>query len=485
MPPKFLVDEYLSDSSDLKDNLAPDAVVRHYQEYGRTELRGYQHIDATYNIESVVTSLDGFVLLSGWINRRLHADLELTMRIGYEVFTVPKDQLAFYRREDVSQHLDEPGLRAAFIGLFSVGAPIRATQISFSLGGHQSQQNHTIHPLSQAAFLHAVLTRAAYVANLPLSNSLSACSFLSRALAPIWKSHLRGITFAEVYTSKKSVNVQANQPSAVTVLYNDLTLLRAQLMLMARALDGQPMEWIIVLNKCDDLDAFLREVAALDDLVPFALRVIVASANSGFSAANNHGASVAKGTRVLIINPDVFPNPACKVSPVALINMPLQKGVLLGTQLVYGTGALMHDGMHIVESPTYDEETKTPRAMLRVEHFGKGSIDGSSAQPKMRRVPAVTGALWLMQQESFFKLGGLSTDYLFAHYEDADYCLRVWDQGGQVQVFEPAVLTHLEGVGSHNSPIGTSTRWLNRLTFSERWSGKYRSLGTVETGHSS
>jgi GT2 family glycosyltransferase len=479
MSAKFLFEEYLASNEDLKSTFPDNSALpleTHYQNYGRNELRGYSNIDSTLSIEVAITSLSGDVFLSGWINRKLHSEVALTIRVGYEEFEIPHDSFAFYRRDDVCKYLEEPDVRAAFVCLFSIGNPIRATEVSFRLGQRQGMHARAVQPLSNEAFLNAVLVRSAYIAQLPSSNSYAPGAFLSRALAPVWSEYLSKVTYSEVYTSRKVTASRTEQISFVTVLYNDLTLFRLQHMLMSKVLPSHNVEWVIVLNKTDGLDAFLREVAAIDQLVPFAIRVVAASSNAGFSAANNHGASIARSGRIALVNPDIFPNPSCSVPLTTILEQTVPSKTLVGAQLVYGTGALMHDGMFIAEDHTYDEDAHTRRTLLRVEHFGKGSVSADTQTPRMRMVPATSGAFWIMNQDSFFSLGALSTDYIFAHYEDADFCLRIWEQGGDVRVFEPAVLTHLEGVGSHNSPVGMSTRWLNRLKFSERWRGSYESL---------
>jgi GT2 family glycosyltransferase len=479
MRTKFLSDAYLTQNADLSASLGgedPAPLERHFEVHGRDELRAYQYLDATLSIETVVTSLTGEVFISGWINRKLHADFTLKIRLGFEEFEIPADKFAYYKRDDVCRHLEEPDVRAAFVCLFSVGSPIKATEVSFKLGQRQDIYARTAHPLSDEAFLLAVLNRSAYVAQLAISNSYAACALLGNALEPIWKRYLGGISYSEVYRSSKQRPASADSLSMVTVLYNDFTLFRLQQLLMARALPGVNFEWVVVLNKCEGLDGFVREAAAIDQLVPFSIRVVAASANSGFSAANNYGASITQSARVALVNPDIFPNPHVGVELKTLFARQVPKNTLIGARMVYGTGALMHDGMYIDEDPTYDEDARQRRSLLRVEHYGKGSTLEGSSKPSLRRVPAVSGAFWMMQQESFFKVGALSTDYLFAHYEDADFCMRMWESDGEVQVFEPAVLTHLEGVSSHNSPVGLSTRWLNRLRFSERWRQRYQVL---------
>jgi GT2 family glycosyltransferase len=267
------------------------------------------------------------------------------------------------------------------------------------------------------------------------------------------------------------------------VIYNDTTLLKPQLLLMSETLPRADLEWLFVINKCSNLEEVLRDIAALDQLVPFALRVVVASDNSGFSHANNHGVALARSTRIALVNPDIFPAPNSGSLLNSLLSVPLPRNVLVGAQLAYGSGALMHDGMYIAENAGYDEETGSAFSLLRVEHFGKDAgAHPIERRHRLRNVPAVSGAFWQLQQETLLKLGGLSTDYFLAHYEDADFCLRLWEQGGQVRVFSPATLMHHEGVGAHGSPIGLTTRWLNRHLFSDRWRTKYKVLAARARG---
>jgi GT2 family glycosyltransferase len=477
---KFLVDRYLAENSDVANVNSEEAFAvspaDHYRQYGEAELRGYEDVGSTYNIETVALCLDGHVFMTGWINRRLHQDFELAVRVGYEEFVVPKDAFAFYKREDISNHLNEPSLRGAFVCLFATDTPIRANTVSFRLARHELTPSVPAHPKSNEAFLEEVLKQLAFLTSHPQSTTHGAGQFLSAALAPTWRSYLNQIKFTEVFTSRQLSKVTP-QVSFVTVIYKETSLLKPQILLMAEAMKRTDLEWLIIINKCSNVESVLRDVAALDQLVPYSLRVVVASNNSGFSHANNYGASIARSSRVALVNPDIFPTPGLEQQLGALLDVSLPQGTLLGAQMNYGSGSLMHDGMNIAEDPTFDEETGTALSLLRVEHFGKDSaLPARDLKPHVRNVPAVSGAFWLIQQETLFKFGGLSTDYLFAHYEDADFCLRVWEQGGRVRVFGPAVLTHHEGVGSHSSPIGLSTRWLNRCTFSERWRNKYKAI---------
>jgi len=479
MTPKFLAERYLSENTDVAEGLngASFSAAEHYEQYGRVELRGYNDTGGTYNVETVSLCLDGHVFLTGWLNRKLHQNFDFVIRIGYQEFVIPREAFAFYRRDDISEHLREPGLRGAFVCLFSVGGALRANTVSFRLARHEISTPRPAHPKSPEAFFQEALTQLAFLTSYPPSATHNVGQFLTRALTPVWRKYLDNIKFTEVYTSTK-LSAQATPAlSFLTVLYKDTTLLKPQLLLMSQALPRSDVEWLYVINKCGNLEEVLRDIAALDQLVPFSLRVIVASENSGFSHANNFGAAQTRAPRVAFVNPDIFPAPGLEKTLDGLLNVPLPLKVLVGSQLSYGNGALMHDGMYIAENASYNEETASAMSLLRVEHFGKDArAHAGSNQPRMRNVPAVSGAFWQFQRETLLNLGGLSTDYFLAHYEDADFCLRLWEQGGQVRVFGPSALLHHEGVGSHSSPIGLTTRWLNRHIFSDRWRDSYKAI---------
>jgi len=146
--------------------------------------------------------------------------------------------------------------------------------------------------------------------------------------------------------------------------------------------------------------------------------------------------------------------------------------------MYYGDGMLMHSGMFTVSDPTFDRHSGATSVILRVEHFGKGlshSINEDSAA-LARALDGVRGdkllvsaALWKIGRDLFFDLGGLSTDYLFAYYEDADFCLRLRERGVPVLLDTEARWIHMEGVGRATPPSMRAFMWLNRCFFTERF----------------
>jgi GT2 family glycosyltransferase len=126
----------------------------------------------------------------------------------------------------------------------------------------------------------------------------------------------------------------------------------------------------------------------------------------------------------------------------------------------------------------FDPRGNVSEPILRVEHYGKGlshHIDDDDSVLDQVMAPVrgekflVTAALWKIRKSLFDEMGGLSVDYLFAYYEDADFCLRMLQAGHKVEIDETARWIHMEGVGKAKPPAVRSFMWLNRVLFSQRF----------------
>jgi len=144
----------------------------------------------------------------------------------------------------------------------------------------------------------------------------------------------------------------------------------------------------------------------------------------------------------------------------------------------------MHAGMAVEADPVpsrapgpQDEPAPRPLfapALLRVEHPMKGAGEGFFAGLEgPRPVQAVTGSFILVSRALFEELGGFSGDYVFAYYEDADFCLRAAAAGADV-LCDPALrFIHLEGRGSGPGTPGpvAGAMLFNRCLFTDRHLG--------------
>jgi GT2 family glycosyltransferase len=153
--------------------------------------------------------------------------------------------------------------------------------------------------------------------------------------------------------------------------------------------------------------------------------------------------------------------------------MPKQQTTLFGARLFYSDGSLMHAGMHLDADTgiSIRDQNVERRPILRVEHFGKGAPPDLATYCGTRPVPAVSGALMSVDRRWFEALNGFADDYVFGHYEDADFCLRSLEKG-VVPYVHDLEFWHLEGKGSTRLPCHDAASTINRWHFTRTWHDK-------------
>ena len=74
-----------------------------------------------------------------------------------------------------------------------------------------------------------------------------------------------------------------------------------------------------------------------------------------------------------------------------------------------------------------------------------------------------------IRKSTFEAAGGLPDDYVFAYYEDADFCMEFLSNGGEIVIDKESRWLHLEGVGKAKPPAVRTFMWLNRARFTNRF----------------
>jgi GT2 family glycosyltransferase len=110
---------------------------------------------------------------------------------------------------------------------------------------------------------------------------------------------------------------------------------------------------------------------------------------------------------------------------------------------------------------------------VRVQHYGKGAPPDSAGYLRPRPVPAVTGAFISCRRDWFERLGGFCEDYVFGHYEDADFCLRSLAEGVAPWLHDIRMY-HIEGAGSTRQRAHEGSLLVNRWLFADRWAAVLR-----------
>ncbi|WP_033106246.1 glycosyltransferase, partial [Microbacterium profundi] len=194
--------------------------------------------------------------------------------------------------------------------------------------------------------------------------------------------------------------------SLITVTYNSATTLR-------RFWSGdrpREVEWIVVDNgSTDDSVQVARALGA---------QVIELSENLGFSAANNRGLKVARGSYIAFLNPDV----RGKWSDLDELAKTIDAhGGLVSPQLMNADGSLQPNGRG---APLLMHKA-LHRLLPQRQDNGYLITAGLSEE---RYVFWLMGAAIMGSADVIRQLRGWNERY-FLYYEDKDICIRAWDAG--------------------------------------------------------
>ena len=184
------------------------------------------------------------------------------------------------------------------------------------------------------------------------------------------------------------------------------------------------------------------------------LRVVRNSANLGFAAACNIGASAAAEPHILFLNPD------CVLSANALEHMleVLKKNPeagMAGGRLINANGTEQEGGRRAVPTPwrafvrafgLYRFHRHWPRLFYDF-HLHKQPLPSTPVE-----VEAISGALMLARRAAMADVGPWDEGY-FLHCEDLDWCMRFRQKGWKIMFVPDAPVVHHKGTCSRSRPI--------------------------------
>lgn len=220
---------------------------------------------------------------------------------------------------------------------------------------------------------------------------------------------------------------------------------------------------IYVLDSPEQEEMLMADAQRLSRLYRQPFRVVVLSANGGFSAANNLGVSQARGRLILLMNSDVLPDRPGWLGKLVEFHDSLGDPGAVGPKLVYEDESLQHAGMYF-ERP--------PGARLWFnEHYFKGLHRDFPPATQSRPVPAVTAACLLMRTELYREVGGLRGVFVQGDFEDSDLCMRLSEAGHENWYAAHVELYHLEGQ-SYPSPQRHANGEFNRWLHTHLWDSR-------------
>ncbi|MDQ2972171.1 MAG: glycosyltransferase family 2 protein [Pseudomonadota bacterium] len=220
----------------------------------------------------------------------------------------------------------------------------------------------------------------------------------------------------------------------------------------ALASSGVAVEVIVIDNASRDgkPQAIEREYA--NDV---SVRVLYNDANLGFGPAANHGAKLARGEALLVLNPD------CLLEPYMLARL---LGVLQAHPDAGMIGAVMFDEQGQPDPASRRRDPLLRRALMTMTGLAKREAQnpkyaGVNVPGTVPRetvgVENISGALMLIPRKVFEKLGGFDEGY-FLHCEDLDLCRRTRDAGYKVLLAGNVRMLHGKGGSSRHRPAFVS-----------------------------
>lgn len=190
----------------------------------------------------------------------------------------------------------------------------------------------------------------------------------------------------------------------------------------------------------------------LASAVPF--RVVRLDRRHSFSSASNWGAKKLKGADFLLfLNNDVFLHPyALKYM---LEDTKLFSASICGARLVYPNQQIQHVGVGF----------KVGGEPFHLHHYENSRQISRVISP----LPAVTGAVMLIDSDLFWALNGFDPRFPFA-YEDTDFCLRAGATGAKIICSQRVESIHLSGQTRDHET--RKFEKLSRDIFMARWRGR-------------
>lgn len=232
--------------------------------------------------------------------------------------------------------------------------------------------------------------------------------------------------------------------TAVVVTYRSARYVGDCLESLAAALAPVSGDVVVVDNASDDgVSEVVSRFAATHDLP---VRFVPSSTNGGFAAGCHAGADVATGRRLLFVNPDVVVDPGAVRSLLTVADAHPRAG-LVGGRSVDSAGVT--DPRSWWGRPTLWSSFcfATGLSSVFADHpvFDPESPGAWRGEP--REVPAVSGALMLVERALWDGLGGFDPTFLL-YGEDVDLSLRARRAGWAPRVDPGAVFRHDVGRSS-------------------------------------
>ena len=233
------------------------------------------------------------------------------------------------------------------------------------------------------------------------------------------------------------MSAQHPEVSVIIVSYNTRELLRGCLESLRRIQDEVDFEVIVVDNASSDASAELVQRSFTD------VQLVQSTENIGFASGINLGRKSANGDYLFVLNPD------CLVPPSSL-NRLLDFAKADSKRAVVGAHITTPDGVDlpsVFSIPTLFREfwnflPELKSTILRWLPFKPSQVPQENS-PQPRKVPAVSGAAFLVRTTQFDEVRGMDREF-FLYHEELDFCTRIAKAGFEVWTVPDAQIIHFD-----------------------------------------
>ena len=342
------------------------------------------------------------------------------------------------RRPDIIETLDSSAAwpqRHGFIKYFELPAPSRLDAgwiVQWRDAAGAGVEVEAPPPLRDPAQVQSILL--GYFAKEQPNREELRHGHLHPALVKLQERHRNSIDIESVVEYGRASASPA--VSIVVTLYKRIDFLQHQILHFSQDPAIREADLIYVLDSPELAADLTWRAGPLAALHGVSFRVVRPARNVGYATANNLGAELARGQRLLLLNSDVIPAGAGWLGRMLAFADASSDIGALGPKLLFEDESIQHAGMYF--------ERRADSRLWGNWHYFKGLSRTMMAANVSRPVPAVTGACMLVERDLYEQVGGLSDAYVDGGYEDSDFCIRLIEAGRHNWYMADVELFHLE-----------------------------------------
>ena len=275
----------------------------------------------------------------------------------------------------------------------------------------------------------------------------------------VYDELLGGFRKRKVYPRLTFATVAKPTVSVVIPVHNKFEITHFCLCALQFAYNEATFEVIVVDDGSTD------ETVDIDNFVE-GIQVVRHKSALGFVNSCNDGAALARGEFVVMLNNDTEVTSRWLDELVSVFRNFNNVG-LAGSKLLYPDGHLQEAGGIVWNSGN-------------PWNVGRNANSAEPAYNYLRQTDYVSGAAIMLPIELWKKLGGFSSEFAPAYFEDTDLAMKVRQAGHSVVYVPSSTVFHFEGQSAGTSVASGMKRFqeVNRPKFKRKWVREYGSHGT-------